>query len=613
VGDGPAAHLLINPRNAAGTNFTNHGTMRAANGGTLELSGSGAGAFSNLGIIEALDGSQIIHSGSASLVETASGTLTAGTYRAVSTGNGASVALPGPAGGAHTIGTAAVVELSGAGSNISIGGSSLENSLAANQGTLRVLNGRAYATAAAMTDFSNTGTLEVGTGASATFNRPYSGVGASGGGHIVFNQALRPGTGPAAVNFANNVTFGTSALLDIEIGGTTLGSQYDHIEVGGDLALGGTLGVAFINGYQPQAGHAFDILNWGGLSGGFTNLQLPALGAGLNWNTSQLYTDGILSVVGPNIVYSNDFEANTAGFNTSGRNSYPTDAQGFASPNQSQHLGLFFGNQSTTLTLTNLVPGGEYQIAFDLFIGKSWDGNSTFLGPNTWELTLNGAEPTTLVDTTFLNLFPTDGILNNFTQNYSDSNPIGPGSNAPFTGADVAFTHPEPVTFYERYAIYYFSHGEGNPVLNFVADSSTVTLTFAGGLDQEDFDEFWALDNVVVYELSAPMDGDYNEDGIVDAADYVVWRKMLGQMGPNLAADGNGNGIVDFGDYMAWRSDFGHVIPPGAVGGEAARRAAVPEPGAILLASIATAICVSRRPTRSDPRLINPGRARLIH
>ena len=40
--------------------------------------------------------------------------------------------------------------------------------------------------------------------------------------------------------------------------------------------------------------------------------------------------------------------------------------------------------------------------------------------------------------------------------------------------------------------------------------------------------------------------GDYDADGDVDAADYVVWRKTDGSpAGYNLPADGNGNGIVD--------------------------------------------------------------------
>ena len=73
--------------------------------------------------------------------------------------------------------------------------------------------------------------------------------------------------------------------------------------------------------------------------------------------------------------------------------------------------------------------------------------------------------------------------------------------------------------------------------------------------------------------LHLPPDGDYNFDGIVDAADYVVWRGSFGSA-TNLAADGNGNHMIDSGDYGVWKNNFG-AVSPGSGGGLAA---AVPEP-----------------------------------
>lgn len=67
--------------------------------------------------------------------------------------------------------------------------------------------------------------------------------------------------------------------------------------------------------------------------------------------------------------------------------------------------------------------------------------------------------------------------------------------------------------------------------------------------------------------------GDYNLNGVVDSADFVLWRKTLGQSSANLAADGSGltpgtpNGVVDQADYTFWRSNFGAIgVPNGGLG-----------------------------------------------
>jgi surface-anchored protein len=75
--------------------------------------------------------------------------------------------------------------------------------------------------------------------------------------------------------------------------------------------------------------------------------------------------------------------------------------------------------------------------------------------------------------------------------------------------------------------------------------------------------------------------GDYNGDGIVDAADYTVWRNQLNQTGGGLTADGDQNGIVDAEDYLLWKSNYGNLAASGASAGPTA--AIVPEPTALTL------------------------------
>jgi hypothetical protein len=80
----------------------------------------------------------------------------------------------------------------------------------------------------------------------------------------------------------------------------------------------------------------------------------------------------------------------------------------------------------------------------------------------------------------------------------------------------------------------------------------------------------------------APL-GDYNVDGVVDEADYVVWRKQVGQT-DDLDADGNLDGVIDDVDYEIWRRHFGQVIDYGE--GGVSTGAAAPEPGAGAIALV---------------------------
>jgi hypothetical protein len=69
--------------------------------------------------------------------------------------------------------------------------------------------------------------------------------------------------------------------------------------------------------------------------------------------------------------------------------------------------------------------------------------------------------------------------------------------------------------------------------------------------------------------------GDYNEDGMVDAADYVVWRDTMGdEVDFYAGADGSGNGVIDEQDYAVWRENFGNSLPPPEEGGGSTAAAA---------------------------------------
>ena len=65
----------------------------------------------------------------------------------------------------------------------------------------------------------------------------------------------------------------------------------------------------------------------------------------------------------------------------------------------------------------------------------------------------------------------------------------------------------------------------------------------------------------IVTLLIAPAQpaGDYNGDGVINAADYTVWRDTLGST-TDLRADGNHNNMIDANDYDVWRIEFWTVV-----------------------------------------------------
>ncbi len=150
---------------------------------------------------------------------------------------------------------------------------------------------------------NNTGTVEI-QGGSIVFGQSFTNSATSllkGNGKL--SGALQnagtvaPGNSPGLLTIDGPFTQTSTGLLQIEIGGTTRGSQYDALVVTGAATLGGKLSVSFVNGFTPTAGTQFDILDWASMTGTFATIDLPPLSSGMSWNTTQLYTSGMLTAV----------------------------------------------------------------------------------------------------------------------------------------------------------------------------------------------------------------------------------------------------------------------------------------------------------------------------
>jgi hypothetical protein len=87
-----------------------------------------------------------------------------------------------------------------------------------------------------------------------------------------------------------------------------------------------------------------------------------------------------------------------------------------------------------------------------------------------------------------------------------------------------------------------------------------------------------------------PLPGDYNRNGLVDAADYIIWRKQVGYLvAPCSGADANCNGFVEVAEYQPWRTNFGRTVSMNAAFGVAG----IPEPPTLVIV-VATLFVVTR-------------------
>jgi hypothetical protein len=133
--------------------------------------------------------------------------------------------------------------------------------------------------------------------------------------NVNFTGTFAPGLSPTSLIVGNVGLASTSTLL-MELGGTTPGSGYDQLISSGALSLAGVLEVQLLGGFSPSEGQSFNLFDWNSVSGNFSSLLLPTLSGGLSWNTSQLYTTGVLSVSSAGIPgdYSNNGTVDAADY-----------------------------------------------------------------------------------------------------------------------------------------------------------------------------------------------------------------------------------------------------------------------------------------------------------
>lgn len=85
---------------------------------------------------------------------------------------------------------------------------------------------------------------------------------------LVNHGHIAPGLSPGHLIIEGDVVFEDSSVLEMEIAGIGDG-QFDVLTVTGELTMGGTLVLRFIDGFAPKTGQTFDLLTAGTLHGSF--------------------------------------------------------------------------------------------------------------------------------------------------------------------------------------------------------------------------------------------------------------------------------------------------------------------------------------------------------
>jgi hypothetical protein len=104
-----------------------------------------------------------------------------------------------------------------------------------------------------------------------------------------------------------------------------------------------------------------------------------------------------------------------------------------------------------------------------------------------------------------------------------------------------------------------------------VRGSYPISVTLAGG------NEDWSKTGSFTVQVGVP--GDYNDNGVVDAADYVLWRK-----GGPLQFEVDTPGTVNAADYTVWRARFGKTTAGAGSGSVMINE--IPEPATMVFAAL---------------------------
>jgi hypothetical protein len=200
-----------------------------------------------------------------------------------------------------------------------------------------------------------------------------------------------------------------------------------------------------------------------------------------------------------NVIYSNTFSAAIGPEWSIARSS--------TTPNQPAKyggfLGQFSGDESVVLNLTDLT-AGEYSLAFDLFIIRSWDGTEKFLNrpPDLWSVGLDGQMPWLL--TSFSNTLNSQTYPLAFSPGSFNSGATPAAARYSGTTNGARFDADEVNSLGFLYPGVGVNDAVYRQAFNFTVGPGSAAIRFSGQGLEGLADESWGIDNVVVSRVPEP-------------------------------------------------------------------------------------------------------------
>jgi autotransporter-associated beta strand protein len=363
-------------------------------------------------------------------------------------------------------GTASVMTIAGNGStgvvSLTTGASSFDSSsIHVNSGTLLVDSGGSSATGA--------GSVVVASGALIGGNGTVNGPVAVNSGATLFvgdtNNTLNKSAGSLTIGSGSSLA--GSTLLDI-----TSPTSADELTVNGSgaVTLGGSLTVTNPNSVIFTSGESFQLFGFSSETGTFSSISEPALGTGLSWNNSALYSSGLISISavasGPSMLTWNNASTNgtwdtsSANFNNGSANVAYSDSS----------------NTSTGDIVTfNDANGGNYTVSISGVVHPT----SVTFNNSAGNYTVSGATGTSgIAGNTSLTLQGTGTVTLSSNNSYTGGTFVNAGTLV-LVGS-TAFPTASGLTVSSGATVQIASHSTGNastPVVSVLSNAGTIDLT----------------------------------------------------------------------------------------------------------------------------------------